>query len=185
MSKVFFSSVFKTGWNISTKILEQSWSKLSKLLLFSEKSSSKLFFLSYRKQFKQFGEHQLNFLNNWWAKIWGCNSFQERDRPKWNFVEVKNSLENINQIISIKAVVELESCSFSLKNYVQIDILCRKKSSIFLENINQKILSKFRAKLWKLNSSEKKRSSKVIFYQVENSLGNINQTISSKVQAKV
>ena len=60
-----------------------------------------------------------------------------------------------------------------------------KTRSNFLENVNQKLLSKFRAKLWRFNSSEKKRSSKVIFYQVENSFGNINQTMSIKVEVKV
>ena len=83
--KVFFSSVLEQAGLYQPKILEQSWSKLSKL----EKSSTKLFFLSYRKQFKQFGEHQSHLLNNWWAKIGSCNSFQARDHPKWNFLRWK------------------------------------------------------------------------------------------------
>ena len=75
--------------NINQNFLSKFGANFQNCFSSQKKSSSKVSFLSYWKQSKQFTEHQSIFLNNMWAKIWGCNSFQERSCPKWKFMRWK------------------------------------------------------------------------------------------------
>ena len=64
-SHQFLSSLDKINQKISSKV----GANFQSCYFFQKKKSSKVFFLSYRKQFEHFGEHQSIFFSNLRSKI--------------------------------------------------------------------------------------------------------------------
>ena len=139
--EVSFSSALKRFGECQPKILEQSWSKLSKLLLISRKSSSKVFFLSYQKQFEQFGEHRSKFFEQFLSKTIKLLFFSGERTSKVFFSSGEKLFGEHPTSFSDKSGTKLGGWHFSHKIFVQ-KVFYQVKSS--LGNIRQKFFNPVR-----------------------------------------